>query len=197
MAVFDEHRLFESAAAFSEAAEKIGFPADKTLNIIKVSKMTGDEIKALFKEKGIPGKAKFAPMFALQAFATELYLKYLHVVDTGTHPTAGKEAHNLRFLFDGLPLLRQKQIRDNYEQWWVRDGQYALIPGILKKAGESVPDLTLDGILDGSANAFVEHRYIHQLSPNAVTCWALTTLYTTAQRVATDVFNERQKAAKK
>lgn len=80
------------------------------------------------------------------AFASELYLKALYVLETGTT----RQGHRLNVLFAGLSEAAQAEVRERYE---------------LRRDGIS-PDFTAD--LKSFANAFVEWRYVYELGDHAV-----------------------------
>lgn len=103
------------------------------------------------------------PSVVLGAFSLELYLKCLIAIETGKPPPTG---HNLRWLFDRLSSSTQRKIiqyfdnpTDQHEINWRKT---------LKNPPKHVPQqmkissFTFDEVLDTSARAFGQFRYIFE-----------------------------------
>ena len=92
------------------------------------------------------------PHIVLRAFAAEAYLKCLIALQGGTH----EDTHNLLDLFDKLDLAAKKALNKR----WVNECEPTLKR--LKKTRKTVIkfDTSLRGVLNQSADAFIDFRYI-------------------------------------
>lgn len=105
----------------------------------------------------------FLPAIVMIAFALELYLKCLIAIETEATPPSG---HNLRRLFNKLTSKTQDKIRHYFDNpteqgeinW--REKMKNPPPHIPKEAFPSPYDF--DSILDVSADAFVQLRYVFE-----------------------------------
>lgn len=91
------------------------------------------------------------------AFAVELYLKALNAVRSGGQWPRG---HELKALFERLPADDRAELERRYEA--VRTAA----PGSV--LGKILPgrDLSLNGVLEESSNAFAELRYAYETAEN-------------------------------
>jgi len=105
----------------------------------------------------------FVPTVVYGAFSFELYLKCLIAIETGKKPPSG---HDLRRLFNRLNEGTQVRIKewfnnptDEHEIQW-RESLRNLPPEAPKEMGGEF--YTFDRVLDSSARAFTDFRYIFE-----------------------------------
>jgi len=129
---FDAHRIFKQAQRFHWSYERLCVGTDDAVH-----------------------QMVLIPAMVLSAFASELYLKCLHHIDSGKAP--GK-THALQKLFEALPSLRRQRIETLWKQYMVRhSGGLALAAS----HGINVPkDLTV-ALEDGSLG-FEQLRYEYE-----------------------------------
>jgi hypothetical protein len=96
-----------------------------------------------------------SPHMVMSVFASELYFKCLHCIETGTVP----ETHNLKALFRGLSVLSRNRIEQLWNAHAPRlEEMWRMIEGV---TGKPIPrDFAAQ--LDMSAQAFTKLRYIHE-----------------------------------
>ncbi len=97
------------------------------------------------------------PYMALLAFASELYLKCIHTIDSGVTPPG----HDLKRLFDALPSLRQRWILGCWDQLHRRPEYLKMWADMEGATGEHMPR-DLPSILTACARGFEDMRYIYE-----------------------------------
>ncbi|MFW6028249.1 MAG: hypothetical protein ACOC9Q_01850 [bacterium] len=93
------------------------------------------------------------PLAVCNAFAAEMYLKFLVLIRTGKE---ARNTHNLRKLFNLLPRSIQRLIQREWEN------PPAIEQAIRAEISERFGSRTFDQTLDESADAFVEWRYHYE-----------------------------------
>lgn len=93
-----------------------------------------------------------SPILVNMAFAGEIYLKCLLLIQTGKYPKRKREAHHLKRLFDELPKTDQVAIEDAFKN----NMENSLLLRLLKKP-KSVPKLRT--MLAGAGETFINLRY--------------------------------------
>jgi hypothetical protein len=103
----------------------------------------------------------FVPSAVLNAFSLELYLKCLIAIQTGKNPPSG---HDLRWLFNKLSNNTQDKVRRYFDN--PNDPKEIKLRKTLENPQPPIPkDMAIspynfDTVLELSANAFVQLRYI-------------------------------------
>lgn len=103
------------------------------------------------------------PTIVNNAFSLELYLKCLIAIETGRKPPSG---HNLRWLFNRLNDKTKAKIKEWFdnptEEHEIRWGENIKTPPPHAPEWAKGTSYTFDEILDSSASAFVDFRYIFE-----------------------------------
>jgi hypothetical protein len=95
------------------------------------------------------------PAMTMSAFASELYLKCLHHIDSGKAP---ERIHELQELFTDLPELRRNRIEVLWNSHVAQSAAYALVGSHL---GVNIPKDLSTALTDGSLG-FVKLRYEYE-----------------------------------
>ncbi len=117
------------------------------------------------------------PTISVEAFAFELYLKSLYVIDKKKTPPF---THDTKQLFKSLDALRQSQIKKYYQEWRNSD---------LGKAYSKQRDMEFETVLEDSKDAFEYFRYIYQ-QPSPTTHgkgWVAGEVQVATRRVILDI----------
>jgi hypothetical protein len=93
-----------------------------------------------------------SPILVNISFAGEVYLKCLLLIQTGKYPKRGREAHDLKRLYDELPKTDQAAIDNAYKN----NFENSLLFRLLMKP-KSVPKLRT--VLAGAGETFINVRY--------------------------------------
>jgi hypothetical protein len=94
----------------------------------------------------------YIPMAILSAFATEIYLKCLLLLETGSF----QSGHDLRTLFDALDNQTKTEVRTRFDAHASSDG---LFEKLRRDRGWS---MDFDWCLDSSRKAFNKFRYLYE-----------------------------------
>lgn len=140
-------------------------------------------------------RSAFVPSAVLNAFSLELYFKCLIAIETGKPPPTG---HNLRWLFNRLNGGTKTKIKhyfdnppDQKELNWRESLKNP--PAYVPKEALVVP-YTFDNILDKSARAFSQFRYIFERgSYNSDAVWSAGYIVTCTRRVIVETHPEWDK----
>jgi hypothetical protein len=98
------------------------------------------------------------PSMVLSAFASELYLKCLICIETGTVPDS---IHSLKKLFRQINRRYQSQVEDGWKLQVQRPDIVQSLAMIEAQYGVKVPR-DLDWALDAGSHGFVQIRYIYE-----------------------------------
>ena len=153
-------------------------------------------ISAVILRKVAPRvQAAFLPSAVLKAFSLELYFKCLIAIETGKPPPTG---HNLRWLFDRLNGSTKTKIKHYFDNpaeqeeldWREKNKN----PPAHFPEEALVAPYTFDNILDKSAKAFSQLRYIFErglYKPGPI--WSAGYIVTCARRVIVETHPEWDK----
>lgn len=126
-------------------------------------------------ERGERSPQTLAPSIACGAFALELFMKALKLIDT---PTEAAWDHNLLDLFYELPPARRDRIRAIYDEASPR--KKAMIAKMAEISGHSAQK-TVEDVLTASAEAFKNFRYFFEGKADS---WeASAVIYATRQTI--------------
>jgi|GEM_PF-3296819 len=118
---------------------------------------------------------QMSPVIAVSAFAFELFLKCLLLLDGDELP----RTHDLNRLFNALKEDRRRQIEMRYEEQR-QESRTA--------AG---PNFPLARVLEQSADAFESHRYIYELDdPRTVSPFTVQVLCNTVRKILLELHPE-------
>jgi hypothetical protein len=98
------------------------------------------------------------PAMVLSVFASELYLKCLLCVETGSVPIT----HNLKVLFRDLQPMTKRALEDLWDEDIRRPERRSVLDHIRGLPNGSALKLTLPYVLDIGANSFVQLRYFYE-----------------------------------
>jgi hypothetical protein len=138
----DPEDVFIRAISFARAAEML-----KDAFMCALRKAGEEDPRQHLRQHGGGGASAYdlaVPWVVNNAFSTELFLKCLHILTTGSAPT-GRRGHELAQLFDGLPLSTRQRVEDHYR--------------------EIEPDVTgrsVRSVLAANNQSFVHFRYIYE-----------------------------------
>ncbi|MGY8705126.1 hypothetical protein RAD16_05205 [Bradyrhizobium sp. 18BD] len=99
-----------------------------------------------------------APSMVLSAFASELYLKCLFVIETGRSPP---DTHDLRKLFTLLSDLVRNDIENSWDAYNSTPSRVSVFEAIERQTGRAVPR-DLRWHLKAGGDGFTSLRYQHE-----------------------------------
>jgi hypothetical protein len=133
---------------------RAGLDARKIFNHAERFHWSGERLRTTRDEE--IAKMTLIVSMVLSAFASELYLKCLHCIDSAEVPPG----HNLRDLFASLPILRQQKIRTLWDQLMTH--QATLLDQRDKALGGAVVSRDFDACIADASHAFEQIRYIYE-----------------------------------
>ncbi|MCK1707630.1 MULTISPECIES: hypothetical protein [unclassified Bradyrhizobium] len=99
-----------------------------------------------------------SPALVLSAFASELYLKCLILIQSARL----EHGHDLHPLFKKLESQSQRRVEQKWNEWVSSPERKRIYEALKKISGESIPT-DLDWSLRNGGTGFVDMRYLHEV----------------------------------